>query len=108
MKLLFAAALACATLAGCDPAPTWGWMRTDGQSMKNDPVLHQQFETDKLACIGEMQKAGLSGATSVAGASDTMQSIRRHEAMDVIRECMATRGYVIVPLSEAQRAPAVH
>jgi hypothetical protein len=102
MKPLLFAALGCAMLIGCDSAPGV-WMRTDGQSTKGDPVLTKQFETDRTACIGQRQQAGLSGATAQAGgAGGTLQSMRSSDATDIVRQCMAQKGYMLVPKSEVE------
>ncbi len=92
---------ACMLVAGCADQG-WGWMRTDGQSAKSDPSLHAQFEADKSGCIGQMQKAGLSGAAS--DRSGALQTTRRTRSMNVIRDCMAQRGYVVVPKAEIEAA----
>ena len=106
LKTASVAILACSIMAalvlgGCDAAPDWGWKRTDGQSARNDPVLLRQFQTDRSACLGAPHQAGIVGATVEQGtASGTMRSMRDHEAMDVIRDCMARKGYVAVPRRE--------
>jgi hypothetical protein len=51
------------------------WLRTDGQSGKNNPAIGQQFAADKAAC-----------ATLI----------------DVDRACMAQRGYLLVPESQVE------
>jgi hypothetical protein len=103
MKSLSYLALTGALLVGCASEPEWGWKRSDGQSARNDPVLHAQFESDKSACVGEMQKTGLSGATSNGvGITAGLQPMRRNAAMDLIRECMAQRGYTTVPVTLAE------
>jgi hypothetical protein len=100
VKPIFVAtlAVACAILTGCGGGADWGWKRTDGQSARNDPVLRKQFEADKTSCVGETQQAGLTGATGGQGASaGTLRSMRDHEALEIVRTCMARKGYVIVP-----------
>jgi hypothetical protein len=93
--------LGCLVLAGCDATPDWGWKRTDGQSARNDPVLMRQFQSDRSACLGAPQRSGLVGATAEQGsASGTMRSMRDQQAMDVIQDCMARKGYVRVPRRE--------
>jgi len=77
-------------------------MRTEGQSAKADPALHAKFKFDRTGCVGQMQKSGLSAP--VSGRSSTLQTTRRVEAMDVMRDCMAQRGYVIVPKAEIEAA----
>jgi hypothetical protein len=86
--LLIALALC---LAGCGTAqfgqppgqtgPVQGiWLRSDGQSGRNNPALAAQFETDKAECT--------------AGGSEPD------------RVCMAHRGYVLVPEDQVEQAAA--
>jgi hypothetical protein len=109
MKTLSYAVLGCVILGGCAAEPEWGWRRADGQSARNDPALHAQFESDKSACLSEMQKSGLSGTTGMSGTSGSAYGVsggipplRRQAAMDAIRDCMAQRGYNTVPVEVAE------
>jgi hypothetical protein len=96
VKLLFIALLVSA-VAGC-AAPEWGWRRTDGQSARNDPALMKQFESDRAACMGETQQAGLVGAAGGHGLpSGTLRSMRGQAAVDVVQDCMARKGYEMMP-----------
>lgn len=102
-------ALGCVILGGCAAEPQWGWRRADGQSARNDPALHAQFESDKAACVGELQRSGLSGASGLSsssgssyGVSAGIQPMRREAAMEEIRDCMAQRGYTTVPVEVAE------
>jgi hypothetical protein len=52
------------------------WVRSDGQSGKDNPSLAMIFESDKAAC-------------TPAGSAEPD------------RACMASRGYVLVPASQA-------
>jgi hypothetical protein len=86
-----AAALAVLALAGCAgpiaesggaaaPAVVEGvWLRTDGQSGRDNPAIAQQFEVDKAACM--------------AGTEPD-------------RTCMAARGYVLVRADQAEARAA--
>ena len=100
------AILACSilgglALGGCDATPDWGWKRIDGQSAREDPALMKQFQADRSACLGAPQQAGLVGAAGERGLpSGTLRSMRDHEAVDVIQDCMARKGYVVVPRRE--------
>ena len=83
-NLLVAAvgALALGACATTNPAPRSEigvWVRTDGQSGRTNPALAQQFEADRAACM-------------FAGEPD--------------RNCMAGRGYVLVPQSQAEAKAA--
>lgn len=85
------AALAALALAACAgplaesggasaPAVEEGlWLRTDGQSGRDNPAIAQQFEVDKAACMA-------------GGEPD--------------RTCMAARGYVLVRADQAEMRAA--
>ena len=55
------------------------WLRTDGQSGRDNPALAAQFESDKAAC-------------TVSGG--------------IQRACMTRRGYVLVPPEQAEATAA--
>jgi hypothetical protein len=85
------AALVALALAGCagpiagsggasaPPVVEGVWLRTDGQSGRDNPAIAQQFEVDKAACM--------------AGAEPD-------------RTCMAARGYVLVRADQAEARAA--
>jgi hypothetical protein len=86
----FVVLLLAATLAGClsrGPASTEApiihsdgiWLRTDGQSGRDNPALAAQFQSDQAACTVE---GGLQ------------------------RACMTKRGYVLVPRDQAEATAA--
>jgi hypothetical protein len=92
MKQIAVSILIALMLAGCNSArmssgPTAApviqsdgvWLRTDGQSGRDNPALAAQFETDKAAC--------------------TVQS-------GIQRACMTQRGYVLVPPERAAATAA--
>jgi hypothetical protein len=85
-------------LSACASAPKMLWMRADGQSAANDPVLAQQFQMDKTVCLGEREKADLSGVTvTQGGLAGVAASISRSNAADAVTQgCMAEKGYVLV------------
>jgi hypothetical protein len=95
-------------VSSCATAPPMLWLRTDGQSTADNPILQQQFLVDRTICIGEMQKANVSGVVvangSLAGAVAAQN--RANAVDDVLRGCMAEKGYVLVQAdqAEAQRA----
>jgi hypothetical protein len=99
--MVFALAFA---LSGCATAPAMTWIRTDGQQAALNPALQQQFVVDKTVCMGERQKADLSGTTFANGtlAAALAASERSHSADAVLQGCMASRGYLLV---EADKAP---
>lgn len=96
-------------LAGCAaPPPPKVWVRTDGQSTKENPALMQQFELDKTICLGEAQKANLSAGTNYYGGfAGVAEQMRRNEAtVSVAQGCMAQRGYALVEQDRALEVSA--
>jgi hypothetical protein len=82
--------LAAAALTGCmsrGTAPTGApvihsdgvWLRTDGQSGRDNPALAAQFQSDQAACTVE---GGIQ------------------------RACMTKRGYVLVPPDQVEATAA--
>jgi hypothetical protein len=104
-RVLIAAGIAAA-LFGCatQPQVQMVWMRADAQRISGNPALQQQLELDKIACNGEMQKAGLSGTQFCRGLADCMvaSSIRGGQMESVGKGCMADRGYLFVSADEAE------
>ena len=97
--------VACAlVLASCAVKPEVKMVniRTDGQSIRGNPALIQQFEIDKSICEGEMSKANLGGTQFCRGIIDcAVQSEQRGQGVTVVgRGCMAQRGYILVPETE--------
>jgi hypothetical protein len=114
MKTMFACALviAGASVAGCatQPPVQMTWIRTDGKNMKGDPVLVQQFEVDRSVCVGDTSKAGLAGLNPVtpykADYSGAVAAERTNLSANVMRGCMAEKGYVFVREDEAEARSA--
>jgi hypothetical protein len=110
MKTMFACALVIAgvSVAGCasQPPVQMTWIRTDGKSMKADPVLVQQFEIDRSICVGDTSKAGLAGLNPVtpykADYSGAVAAERTNLSANVMRGCMVEKGYVFVREDEAE------
>jgi hypothetical protein len=103
--------LACAgalALAGCAQPIKTVWLRTDGQNMRANPTLVQQFEVDQTICAGETSKANMSGTAICRGASDCLiTSINREiDAKSVAQGCMAQKGYLNVPEDQAEAKAA--
>jgi hypothetical protein len=81
--------LAAAALSGClSRGPSSGapvihsdgvWLRTDGQSGRDNPALAAQFQSDQAACTVE---GGIQ------------------------RACMTKRGYILVPREQAEATAA--
>ncbi|HML06612.1 MAG TPA: hypothetical protein VK430_00590 [Xanthobacteraceae bacterium] len=80
------------------------WVRTDGKNAAADPVLAQQFQIDKTICLGEREKADLSGVTvSQGGIAGIVAAQNRANAADAVAKgCMAEKGYVQVPEDQAE------
>jgi len=95
MRAISIATLVALVLSGCagptvaprvgysmlpaQPAEKGIWLRTDGQSGKNNPAIAQQFAADKTACLN---------------------------GIDVDRGCMAQRGYLLVAESQVEAKAA--
>jgi hypothetical protein len=91
--------LAAISVASCATAPKMVWLRADGQSALNNPVLKTQFELDGTSCLGERNKASLSGVTLTGGGlAGVAAAVERSNAADTVqRGCMAEKGYLLVP-----------
>lgn len=79
--------------------------RTDGQRIGGIVALQQKIEIDKTICRGETQKAGLAGQQQIYGTLTTQiiaAQAREQQLNDVAKGCMAERGYLRVPLAEAE------
>jgi hypothetical protein len=91
MLRLAAILLASAALGGCafessQPQPKMVWLRLDGQRGAGNPILTQQFETDRTACLGTTQQG-----------NDPSQAVDA-----VAKDCMAAKGYIQVPEDQAE------
>ena len=64
----------CLGLAACGGDEPINWARLDGQPVKKNPEIAQQFQTDINSCKSERAKSD--------GAANTF------------RACMAARGYI--------------
>jgi hypothetical protein len=108
MRILGIVALGAA-LGGCATAPPpMAWIRTDGKRAAGDPVLAQQFDVDRTVCLGERQKAALSGVTFANGgfAAAVAAQERGNSADAVAKGCMAEKGYLMVPEDQAEERRA--
>jgi hypothetical protein len=93
----FAMAISLAVSA-CATAPKMLWLRADGQRAATDPVLAQQFQMDRTICLGQREKADLSGVTvTQGGIAGIVAAQNRTNAADAVAQgCMAEKGYVLV------------
>jgi hypothetical protein len=91
-------------LVGCAEAPVMSLVRTDGERISGNPKFEQALQIDKTVCLGERQKANLSGVSfSGGGLSGILAQQQRRDAADaVMTGCMAQKGYVLVPAAEAE------
>jgi len=107
MRVLGIVAL-CAALGGCAAAPKMLWVRADGQRGTENPVLRAQYELDATACLGERNKADLSGVTLTGGGfSGIIAAQNRANAADTVqRGCMAEKGYLLVSEDQALQKQA--
>ncbi|MGN8150917.1 hypothetical protein ACTJK5_01450 [Agrobacterium sp. 22094] len=110
MKLLLViGASAMMLLSSCQTAPTNQiWLRTDGRSQVGNPHLMQQFEIDRTVCVGETQKSAVgapvvySDGSIGSTVSAAMVTGQKSDALnDVMKGCMAQKGYVMVPKDQA-------
>jgi hypothetical protein len=97
--------IAVVCLVGCAPQVKQLWMRTDGQRITGNAALEQQVQIDKTICDGEMQKANLSGTQFCRGAIECglADAQRAGSLTTVAKGCMAQKGYVMVPETEAEQ-----
>lgn len=105
MRFQIAACLIAVLLAGCATAPPpMLWIRADGQRGAGNPVLEQEFDMAKTVCLGERQKAALSGVTvSSSTLGGVIAAQQRGAAADQVGQgCMAEKGYVQVPADQAE------
>src|SRR5262245_59183144 len=99
---------ACAlvlALTGCATAPPpMLWVRLDGQRSRDNPVLGQEFQVAQTVCLGERQKAALSGVTvAQGGLAGAIAAQQRGAAADQVGQgCMAEKGYALVPADQAE------
>ena len=103
------ACLLTLTLVGCQTASQESliWVRTDGLRSADNPSFAAKHEVDKTICIGEVQKSaagapiiyyqGLAGAISAS----MIQNQQQRASLDIMKGCMAQRGYVLVSQSHA-------
>ncbi len=73
-------------------------VRVDGQTVRENPVLQTQAEIDGTSCLGERNKAALSGVSVASGgiAAVAAAADRSNAADTVARGCMAEKGYLLV------------
>lgn len=100
---------ATALLQGCQTTSMDGmiWVRTDGQIGSQNPALQREFEIHRTVCVGETQKSAVGAPViyyqGLVGAIDAAmyQNAQAAALLDIMKGCMASKGYVLVPQSEA-------
>ncbi|MUZ72947.1 hypothetical protein GOZ90_09655 [Agrobacterium vitis] len=87
------------------------WLRTDGKSQTENPTLYQQFDIDRTICVGETQKSAVgapvvySNGSLASGVNAAVIRGQQNSALnDVLKGCMAQKGYVLV---QKDQAPAI-
>jgi uncharacterized lipoprotein YajG len=100
--------LAAAALAACATTPPPVFVRTDGKPMTSDAVLAQQYQVDRTVCLGNREKADLSGVTVTnGGLAGLAAGIQRSNAADaVFTGCMAEKGYMLTTADKADEVAA--
>lgn len=100
--------VAAGVLAACTTAPPPAFVRTDGRAITTNPVLSQQFQVDKTVCLGNREKADLSGVTvSGGGLGGAIAAQNRSQAADaVFVGCMAEKGYMLTTADKAEEVAA--
>ncbi len=107
MRIIGVLALS-AMVAACASAPKMTWVRVDGQRARENPVLATQYEVDSTSCLGERNKASLSGVSVASGGFAAMAAAadRSNAADTVQRGCMAEKGYLLVQEDQAEAKTA--
>jgi hypothetical protein len=103
MKIELLVMAMAVAVSGCAAPMKSIYVRADGRRGSDDPALAAQFDLDTNICVGEAQKANLSGVTLAGGglAGVVAQAQRSNAAGDVRIGCMAQKGYVYVPEDQA-------
>lgn len=96
------------TLAACAAKPPPMLVRTDGQRIQGNPHNEAALQVDQAVCVGERQKAHMSGVTFSNGSVGAIVAgVERNNSADaVMAGCFAQRGYVIVPADKADAEAA--
>lgn len=109
MKFKIAMLAAVLAVAGCQTVPDEEliFVRVDGKRSGDNPSYASKFELDRTMCIGEVQRSavgapiiyyqGLAGAISAS----MLQNQQQAALIDILRGCMAGKGYMMVPQSQA-------
>ncbi|MBB3289914.1 MULTISPECIES: hypothetical protein [unclassified Rhizobium] len=106
--VLVCASIALTACQTASPQDDTVYVRTDGISQVGRPDLQQQFQIDSTVCIGEAQKAAVGAPivysngsllSEISAASVNQQ--KSNALNDVVKGCMAQKGYILVKKSEA-------
>lgn len=98
----------CAAVGGCETSgDNMMWVRHDGAT---SAAAARQFQIDQTICIGEVQRAaagapiiyyqGMAGALGAISIQMQYQQLYK----DIMRGCMAQRGYALIPNPEKPKA----
>lgn len=83
------------------------FIRTDGQTTAGNEALEQQGLIDRTICQGQTQQSAVGAPIvyyqGVGGAIDAaiIQNQRQGALSEVAKGCMAQKGYIQVPVSQA-------
>jgi hypothetical protein len=93
-------------LAGCQTTASSEnllWLRTDGQRMSGNAALQARAHADLAYCQTQVLATGPSGIDLNAGAisSRAASDPGNAAAISAARACMGSRGYALVPESQA-------
>lgn len=97
-------------LCGCATPPHMVYVRTDGKPA-GDSAAAQQLSLDRTMCAGEAERAKLSAGTNpyLGVFTHAAEEGRRNAAGGRVEEgCMATKGYALVPETQAQQAASLY
>lgn len=101
-------AIICCFLASCQTTnDPYVWVRADGKRMANNPALQKQGQLDLAICQGEAGKSNAAMPIVVGQPniySMGVASGQRNAALNsIVIGCMAQRGYLHLPQSQAAR-----
>ncbi len=99
-------------LAACQAVPDdpYVWVRADGKRMSSNPDLFKKRQLDLATCQGEAGKS--SAAMPIVVAQPNVYAMglasnQRHAALSaIVIGCMAQRGYLHLPQSQAANISA--
>ncbi|WP_296746988.1 hypothetical protein [Mesorhizobium sp.] len=117
-KKIVSVLAALVLMGGCKTVPASDetvWIRTDGHPLSDDPTYYQtKFEIDRVVCVSEVRKSAAGASQGqlqgLGGAIDPLrhQDARGKAILDLMKQCMAGKGYVLVPKSSSEAVSAAY